>query len=322
MSTSTISPVRLQFDVSTAVGTAEELNQVGWLFFPDSPSEAIGVLVCSPGGTFDKHYWHLEIDGYPGYSFAEHFTKAGYIVVAVDHLGVGESTDPVASGTAGIELLALGDAEAARQIREGLRAGELVDGLEPLDVPVIGIGHSMGAALTAMVQAKTAVYDALVLLGFAVECKLRHTSLDSVEMEAQAHQGLEAFCQTFGVDPRVDFANLPRPAFGPLFHAADVPQAVIDADAAVQSRIPVRAASEVIAPGFLEQYASQIAVPVFLCFGGAIDAVTTPHMEPTYYPQSSDVTLHLLAGSAHLHNLSSGRKRLWDRIAAWLAAVM
>jgi hypothetical protein len=137
-------PLGLTFDVTTAVATGERLTQAAWAFLPDRPSEAAAVLVCLAGGTYDKHYWHLDTAGYPGYSFGEHLADAGYIVIAVDHLGIGESTDPAESGLLGLELLATGDAEVARQIRAKCSDGSMADGLPPVELPVIGVGHSMG----------------------------------------------------------------------------------------------------------------------------------------------------------------------------------
>jgi len=53
------------------------------------------------------------------------------------------STDPAASGPLGLQLLAIGDAEVARQVRQRLQEGTLIDGLVPLDVPLVGVGHSI-----------------------------------------------------------------------------------------------------------------------------------------------------------------------------------
>lgn len=47
--------------------------------------------------TPDGQTLHTEINGQRGYSFGEHLANGGYIVVAVDHLGVGEGTDRVDS---------------------------------------------------------------------------------------------------------------------------------------------------------------------------------------------------------------------------------
>jgi len=155
----------LTFDVTDAVESGEQLTQAAWLFLPERPVDAAGVLLCLAGGTYDKHYWHIDIDGYPGYSFGEHLAGSGFVVIAVDHLAIGESADPTALGPVGLELLARGDAEVARQVRERLRRGELHKDLPPMSAPLIGVGHSMGACLATMVQATTHPYDAVVLLG-------------------------------------------------------------------------------------------------------------------------------------------------------------
>lgn len=321
MLTPTYSPARIDLDVTAAVGVGENLRQAAWLFPPNPRSKLLGALVCFPGGTYDKHYWHLAVEAHPGYSFAEYFANSGYVVVAVDHLGVGESSDLTMTNHVGTELLARGNAAVARQIREMLCSGALVEDLMPVDVPLIGVGHSLGAAVTAMVQADTAAFDGLVLLGYPVMPQLHATSIQSTDMEAAAQQSFESFCQAFEVDPSVGTAVLNRQLLAPLFYTADVPEPVIRADEAVESRVPIRAASEIIVPGFLADYTRRIDIPVFLGFGGAVDVVADPYLEPKYYQGSPDVTLHMVPGSAHCHNLASSRQQLWRRIAIWLAAI-
>ncbi len=67
----------LTFDVTRGVGSDEELTQEAWRFLPQHPADVRGVLLCLAGGTYDKHYWHIDIDGYPGYSFGEHLATPG-----------------------------------------------------------------------------------------------------------------------------------------------------------------------------------------------------------------------------------------------------
>jgi hypothetical protein len=55
---------------------------------------------------------------------------------------------------------------------------------------------------------------------------------------------------------------------------------------------------------------------VFVGFGEH-DIPRTPHDDVAFYPASNDVTLYLVAGSAHCHNFSANRRQLWDRIASW-----
>jgi pimeloyl-ACP methyl ester carboxylesterase len=313
----------LTFDVTDGVGSAEQLTQEAWLFLPEPSADARGVLLCLAGGTYDKHYWHIDIDGYPGYSFGEHLADSGFVVIAVDHLGIGDSTDPGALGAVGLELLAKGDAEVARQLRERLRRGELHEDLPPMNLPLIGVGHSMGACLTTMVQATTHPYDAVVLLGYGVQItNVYQDTPDAAELEERIQQTIEATCQLAGAKPTDSHIYAPRAYLADLFYAGEVPQDVIDADTAVQSRTPLRAAAEVTTPGIVERYAPQVDVPVFLGFGAALDVSPNPYAEPASYTGCPDVTLHLVPSSGHCHNFASHRTQLWDRIAKWLPTVV
>jgi alpha-beta hydrolase superfamily lysophospholipase len=312
----------LTFDVTTGVGSDEPLRQEAWIFLPERPTDAHAVLVCLAGGTYDKHYWHIDIDGHSGYSFGEHLAGSGFVVIAVDHLGIGDSTDPTASGPLGLELLAKGDAEVARQIRERLRRGDLHQDL-PTSLPVVGVGHSMGACLTTMVQATARPYDAVVLLGYGVQItNVYEDTADAAELEARIQQSIEASCQLTGAKPTDAHVYAPRGYLADLFYAGEVPQDVIDADTAVQSRVPLRAAAEVTTPGMVEQYAPRVDVPVFLAFGAALDVSPNPYAEPSNYTGSPDVTLHLVPNSGHCHNFASHRSQLWDRIATWVPTVV
>jgi alpha-beta hydrolase superfamily lysophospholipase len=156
-----------------------------------------------PAARTTKHCWHIEANGRSGCSFGEHLAATGYIVIAVDHPGIGESTDPlVASGSLGLELLASGDAEVTRQVRRGLQRGDIFDAVPPVDVPRVGIGHSMGACPTTIVQAKAGVYDAVALLGYAVQITdvYEHTA-DAADLESRVQQSVEAACQLTGTSP-------------------------------------------------------------------------------------------------------------------------
>ena len=312
----------LTFDVTTGVGSDEALRQEAWIFLPERPADAHAVLVCLAGGTYDKHYWHIDIDGHSGYSFGEHLASSGFVVIAVDHLGIGDSTDPTASGPLGLELLAKGDAEVARQIRERLQRGDLHQDL-PTSLPVVGVGHSMGACLTTMVQATARPYDAVVLLGYGVQItNVYEDTADAAELEERIQQTIEASCQLTGSKPTDVHVYAPRGYLADLFYAGEVPQDVIDADTAAQSRVPLRAAAEVTTPGMVEQYAPRVDVPVFLAFGAALDVSPNPYTEPANYTGSPDVTLHLVPRSGHCHNFASHRTQLWDRIARWVPTVV
>ena len=318
-----MAPLELSFDVTQAVGSGEPLSQAAWLFLPRDPARARAVLLCLAGGTYDKRYWHLEVPGHSGYSFAEHLAAQGYLVVALDHLGTGGSSDPLRSGSLGLRLLAAGDAGAAAQLNARLREGTLVPGLAPMHLPLVGVGHSMGSCLTTMVAAQARPYDAVVLLGYGVQISnVQNEAGDGGDLDSRISQSEAIFRQLNGAGADDVSCLVPRGHLRQLFHAPDVPDEVVAADDAAESRVPVRAASEVITPGYVADYAAAVDVPVFLALGSHVDVSPDPHAELTNYRASRDVTLYLAEGSAHCHNFAASRVALWDRIAAWIPAAV
>lgn len=307
------------FDVSDINPFDGSLSQAAWIFAPEDPATAHAVLVCLAGGTYDKHYWHLEVPDHPGYSFAEHLAERGYVVVAVDHLGVGDSSD--VDGPAGLEVLALGDAEVVRQIRARVLEGTLVDGLPAGSLPVVGVGHSMGACLTTMVQAIAGCYDAVVLLGYGVEVTNVDHAVAAEDLAASIERNYEMLRTLAGAEKGATSWLLSRAGLRDNFYASDVPEAVMAADDLHVSRLPAQANAEVISPGFVAGHAGRIDVPVFLGLGASRDVSPDPHAELANYRASSDISLYLVAGSAHCHNMAGNRHSLWDRISAWVPTV-
>lgn len=307
------------FDVSTIHPLGGPLSQAAWIFAPDDPTTARAVLVCLAGGTYDKHYWHLEVPGHPGYSFAEHLAGQGYVVVTLDHLGVGDSSD--VDGPAGLELLAHGDAEVVRQVRERLSEGTLVDGVPAGVLPIVGVGHSMGACLTTMAQAIAGCYDAVVLLGYGVEVANVDHAIAAEDLATSIEQNYEMLRTIAGAEEGATSWVISRAGLRDNFYASDVPDAVMAADDLHVSRLPAQANAEVISPGFVAGYAGRVDVPIFLGLGASRDVSPDPHAELANYRASSDLNLYLVAGSAHCHNMSSNRHALWDRIACWIPTV-
>ncbi|WP_345626023.1 alpha/beta hydrolase [Rugosimonospora acidiphila] len=309
------------FDVTDAIGSGESLRQSGWMFLPNDPAHARGVLVCLPGGSYDKRYWHMEIPGHPGYSFAQHLTSHGFVVVSIDHLAVGDSSDPHESGDVDLQLLARGDAAVADQIRQRLNAGTLAAGIPPLRLPLIGVGHSFGACLTAVVQANHHVFDAVVLLGFAGSVtNVVGEKVDDADPDTRVRHMEAVVREQSDAAPDAAWVRLPREALSGVFYAQDVPDDVIAADTAAETRGPVRALAETALAGdHYIPYAEKIDVPVFLGFGD-IDLSPDPLGEPRYYRTARDLTLYLLPGSGHCHNFATNRAALWDRIASWVPA--
>ncbi len=313
-------PVELSFNVTEAVGTGEHLTQTAWLFTPVQTPKA--ALLCLAGGTYDKHYWHLEVPGHPGYSFAEHLAANGYLVIALDHLGVGGSSDPQHSGELNVDLLARGDAAVAAQVTAQLREGTLAPGLPAQELPLVGVGHSMGSALTLFVQSLAHPFDAVVLLGYGVQVIEAYGENRSDDLAERVAQSVAAFRQANGVGPDEATFMVSREGLRTVLPFPGVPDEVVAADDAVESRVPVVAVSEVIAPGFAAKVVAEIDVPVFLGFGALHDVAPDIYAESGNYRDSRDVTMYVVPGSGHCHNLSGERAALWDRIADWIPSVL
>ena len=219
-------------------------------------------------------------------------------------------------------MLAAGDAEGVAQVSGRLRDGTLVQGLPPLRLPVVGVGHSMGACLTTMIAAQASPYDAVALLGYGVQISNVPNEADGGEdLPARMNKSEAVFRQLNGLGPDDVSSVVPREQLRQLFHAPDVPGDVIAADDAAESRVPVRAASEVITPGYVAEFAAAVNVPVFLALGSHVDVSPDPYAEVAHYRASRDVTLYVVEGSAHCHNFSGGRIALWDRMATWIPSV-
>lgn len=157
-------PIDLRFDLTNRISLEGKHTIAGWLFLP--PAEKVAVdtpmLFCLPGGTYSKAYYHLEVPGYPGYSFAQYMAELGFIVVAIDHLGVGESSSPEDPLTITHEIAAAANAAVARDLRGQLASGTLHKSLPLIRRPeLVGIGHSMGGMLATVQQARWNSFDAV-----------------------------------------------------------------------------------------------------------------------------------------------------------------
>jgi pimeloyl-ACP methyl ester carboxylesterase len=295
------SPMR--FDVSDVVG---EQSSLAATYYPARGRAAGALLVCLPGGPYSREYWDLHVAGHDGYSFADFAAENGHAVVTIDPLGTGESSKPVRDFDFTDIAAALARAVSTLPARTG-------DPRSP-----VAVAHSLGGYLAITQQALFSSYTALAVLG----CTNQHVeplNLDPAFIGRSATaQGRAALAQEI-------LSALPQPYFeGPRehlqswFHLGDVPADVVDLGAA-KSVVP-RVFGTAMIPGIVAEHAAQIDVPVLIGYG-AVDVSPEPRAESRLYRSSPDITTVILAGSAHCHNMSSTRHRLWRRLLAWAATV-
>lgn len=320
-----------RFDVTQQVPSLPApLSIAAWIFVPSSLSIQTSpvILVCFPGGSFTKAYYHLKVPGYPpdAYSFARYMAGRGALVVALEHLGVGESTWPPDGTALTVELTVQASAAVTTQVRaswsDGSLAGSEACGKQAM---LVGVGHSLGATLLMAQQARYGSFEALALLGHTNrELRLQELAEHLAErlgMQRDPQGSLSAiFAQMYQRSQR-GYMSVDRSSTPMLFHAADVPESVIWADEALATHIPGRLLQTLSNPQEKVPLAASIEVPVFLGNDDA-DVATNMRAEPAVFPRVRDITLFQLAGSAHCHNFAGTRVLLWDRLARWIAALL
>jgi pimeloyl-ACP methyl ester carboxylesterase len=324
VSTQMLRPSELVLDVSAELPFEGSAFLAGSVHLPDPQGESPrAVLICWPGGSYARAYWDMHIPAHPGYSFAEHMTAQGFVVVAADHLGVGASSKPADGDRVNFETMSAAAASFVRQVRSMLADGPAEFGSRPLvSVPIIGLGHSLGACLTVVTQARHRCYDAVALLGFTHGQKdVAVTAVGSAEPDLTDDDTLRetAIDQArafFGESWDDVYGFAPREPNHTWLHHHDVPAAVIAADDAQAVRWPRQSYVEALVAGHSARFAAELDCNVFLGFGDH-DVPPVPHTDVPYYRRSRDVTLYVLRNSAHCHNFASSRAELWDRIGLW-----
>ncbi|MAU53288.1 MAG: hypothetical protein CMN17_13200 [Roseovarius sp.] len=266
----------------------------GWLFLPRK-QHASHIFVCLAGGSYSKFYYHSRFEGYERYSFAEYMATEGYAVLALDHLGMGNSDKPENVSLLDRHCLATFNHHAVQEVLKNLSGGLYGAPIAPRPV---GIGHSMGGMLLIDQQANFDTFEKIAVLGWTNK---------GVGFDTQA---LKELAKSPGYLPT------DRKQMRPIFHLEDVPVEVIEADDDQASLTPSPVAVDALQPGIVAREAEKISVPVFLCFGER-DISPDPNGETPYYKNSPEVSLVILEGSGHNHNFATTRESLWVHIAHW-----
>ncbi|MEP6869117.1 MAG: alpha/beta fold hydrolase, partial [Novosphingobium sp.] len=220
----------IRIDVSGAIDVTSSQEIVGTVHLPDDfvPGTRQIVLFIGPGGGYTRHYFDMRFPGHEGYSEAEYHTERGIVVVAIDHLGVGDSSpDLIASLT--IEQAADSNAAFVREVLRRMADGKLADDVAPIADPfVVGAGQSMGGGITVVMQARSAPYDAIIVLGKSV----LHTVLPQPTVELFAIQrSIFNFSRTTPPDElSVKLTSELIPDFVYPFHWPEEPDDIVAAD--------------------------------------------------------------------------------------------
>lgn len=285
-------------------GQPWELATTIYLPPPLSLSGGPNVLVLLPGSGYSRGYFNLPV---PGTSQAMYHAGRGTIVATIDPLGVGDSSADDGAGPA--EAAATLDSAVA-QIRDGLKAGTLIQGLGPVAFGVaVGAGHSMGGHLLVASQAEHETFTGIAVLGGSM-AGTRFPLPDGGSTDSPADADF-AYAFHWGEIPEVDPTVTPTDLAGLVGVDVAIGLPVRHGDAPWASRtIPAYIGDLVAAStGTAGRITSQVLVAE-----GERDITRPAAEEAAAFASSADVDSYVLAGSAHMHNFAATREDLWKRI--------
>lgn len=305
------SRIDIRIDITDA-NSESPLQTAAWVYLPDGGVRADCTIVFAfPGATYSRSYYDLQVQGRTGYSFAEHLAKAGHIVVACDHIGIGHSSayEPFAELTRDVVIRA--DNATVQGVMNRLREGTLVDELAPVANSFkVGVGHSMGGFLLVLQQDQHRSFDAVVLLGCTHRLSRSKALLGRVAL---------SYLKRKMPDP----TRPPRELFHSFFHDENVPDDVKMVDDALAVRVYSWAFEKPDIRRIMRDVhraACRIDVPVFLGFG-ARDSASDPRSEVGVFASSTDLTTFVLPESAHCFNFAKTRTLFFDRLSGWIRSV-
>ena len=282
----------LTIEVTAAVALGEPVHIAATLHLPEKlPDGPLDLIFALHGGGYTRGYWN------PGfadesYSFASFFTDRGKAVLAIDMLGMGQSSRPEP------------EFKLSRATIAAAHAAALAHVVVRLDRPlsVTGVGHSMGGLMIITQAADHPAFNRVAVLGWANEpMVLGDTDPDSLRADLIPSGYLPT--------PRI-----PMRAF---FYAPDVPLELIEADEASGSTTPSCLGRDALTPGIVHDAAAKIAVPV-LIVQSVVDTSSAPDREPAHFTASPDVELQIVDDAAHCQNFASTRVRYWADLNQWI----
>ena len=317
----------VELRVATGSGGSRTIAMTAYL--PDPRAASGCIIFASPGGGYGRGYYDMCLPGHVGYSQAAHHVEKGHVLIAYDHLGVGDSSiDDLALLT--IEDIAAHNHDAVTQVADQIRKGSLCPEFPALPrAAIIGIGQSMGGGVSIIMQGRHRSFDAIGVLGYSAV----HTVLPQ-RTQAEVEQGAAMYDYDRDTDSHtlsVERSSAGVSDFVYPFHWEDVAPDILEVDMA--DGYPIRRVAPafgsltipncvvaMMSPGFVAREAAIVDVPVFLGFG---ERDTSPDVygEAAAFPNVRDISLFIVPRMAHMHNFASTRRLLWDRLSDWSGMV-
>lgn len=315
-----------RIDVSEAAGLGQPVEMAVTIVLPDPvqmPARPVAIF-AAPGGGYSRGYYDLSLPGHDGYSEADYHADRGTIYVAIDHVGVGDSSLPDPA-LIDFQMLAATHDSCVRQLAAQIEAGALDPDFPACpDLFRIGMGQSMGGGVTILAQGRFATFDAIAPCGVSAI----HTALPQ-RNSAEFERGKARFADVHVGDGHQSHETTSHEGVDYVypFHWEDVPADILALD--MEGGYPIRqtappfgsltipnCAIQMMTPGCFTEDAARISVPVLIGLGER-DTCPDPRAEPGAYRSSDDIGVFIVPRMAHMHNFASTRAMLWARLDGW-----
>ncbi|KAL8836469.1 MAG: hypothetical protein Q9170_002902 [Blastenia crenularia] len=274
------------------------------------------------GGTLDHTYWDIA----PGYSYVDAATLAGYATLSYDRLGTGLSDHPDPLQTVQLPL----QVELAHLMVQKLRSGSMISGGLFAVSKLVGVGHSLGGALTQAVAAKYPKdFEALIIQGTSKVTQYAITGVASEALQiantdpSGRFKGLADGYHVSGPLPQTaQFAFYRYPGFDPKIFSLQT------------SRKQTLALGESYTLPLVYSPATAYTGPVaiingendfFYCGGNCSYPVDQAAAAiPAYFPNANKAksTSYLVPGTGHNVNAHLNAARAFERMLAFSRAAL
>lgn len=313
---SQVRTIELRIPVPAADGASPDWQIAATAYVPaaDGRTSPAPVLVLLPGGGYNRRYFDLPV---PGFSQARHHAAQGTVVVALDHLGVGDSS-ALPLDVTDLPTVAAANHAAVVEIVERLRRGWLAPGLGPVEIAgLVGAGQSLGGHILLGMQAYHGTFDAVAFLGSSLAGTLMPARPGSSSPGTTVEERLantdfvwafhwDAVTEADAADPPHDLASLIAADIAGGLPARHTPPPW------GTDHYPGCGAIGML-PDSLATEAAALTVPVLLA-AGERDVCHPPAVEVATLKAATDIAIFVLPQTAHMHNFSEARQRLWERL--------
>lgn len=301
----------LSFDVNLSPGDPTVYTVFGVLCSRGSLHKKT-IQIALHGATYGHLYWDWPFQPQT-YSYVRRATAAGYAVLNLDRIGIGQSDRP-ASDAVTIES----NAHVVHQIVQALRGGDLVvHSFGRIRAERVAlVGHSLGSVISMQEAAIYGDVDGVVLTGVS------HTVTPALG-DVQFYPA--------SLDPRFAGQAIPDGYFttvpgtrGIFYHLPSVDPLVLALDEQTKETVTIGELNTAV-PGL--GFSTGVHVPVLVVVGDLDAAFCNPpsctasgsiNTEPSFYPADACAEAVAIANAGHDLNLQFQAPQVYDVILDWM----